>query len=279
MDYREARAALRYYGIEASEGEAASIVRTYDDNPDGKLDRVEFAQLVRDLEGGTLRREGRVSTASGTPYGGSRRYYDGTPSRYGASSPGRSHRDGPRDSWSDRDSAYRHRHGSDGLDCCGEWRERTWGDSLARAGAYIMDVAFRAVVFAGTASYVIAPDRLIADADVAARAVVGQNAAEVVAQVPSIMYIVVLGMLALLVLAWLGASCGLRRFLCLPFWRNCRGCSCRGCLSCLPCCRSSYDYRGYGDYDEEYRSGGGYRGFERKTPLGRMSRDGRETMF
>ena len=50
MDFRELRGALRHYGLDVSEGEAASIVRAYDDNPDGKLDRLEFAALVRDLE-------------------------------------------------------------------------------------------------------------------------------------------------------------------------------------------------------------------------------------
>ena len=50
MDYKELRGALRYYGIHASEGEAASIVRAYDDHPDGKLDRTEFARLIKDLE-------------------------------------------------------------------------------------------------------------------------------------------------------------------------------------------------------------------------------------
>ena len=58
IDYVELRGALRRYGIDASEGEAASIVRAYDDRPDGKLDVVEFARLVRDIEAGMMRREG-----------------------------------------------------------------------------------------------------------------------------------------------------------------------------------------------------------------------------
>ena len=66
----ELRAALRYYGVEASEDQAASLIRAYDDNPDGKLDRLEFANLVKDLEGGHIRREGRTPP----PYYGSSRY-------------------------------------------------------------------------------------------------------------------------------------------------------------------------------------------------------------
>ena len=38
LDYGELRGALRRYGINLDEGEAASIVRAYDDRPDGKLD-------------------------------------------------------------------------------------------------------------------------------------------------------------------------------------------------------------------------------------------------
>ena len=36
--------------FEATEPEAIALVRVYDDDPNGKLDRIEFATLVRDLE-------------------------------------------------------------------------------------------------------------------------------------------------------------------------------------------------------------------------------------
>ena len=58
LDYNELRAALAHYGIHASVLESASIVRRYDDRPDGKLELTEFSELVRDLETGVVRKEG-----------------------------------------------------------------------------------------------------------------------------------------------------------------------------------------------------------------------------
>lgn len=63
LDYAELRAALRHYGIEASAVEAAAVVRKYDDNPDGKLELAEFAELVRDVQAGTIRTEERPPAA------------------------------------------------------------------------------------------------------------------------------------------------------------------------------------------------------------------------
>ena len=43
--------------------EAAAVVRKYDDNPDGKLELAEFAELVRDVQAGTIRTEERPPAA------------------------------------------------------------------------------------------------------------------------------------------------------------------------------------------------------------------------
>lgn len=58
LDYGELRNALRAYGIDASEGDAANVVRAYDKVPDGKLELAEFAALIADLD------QGRVKMAS-----------------------------------------------------------------------------------------------------------------------------------------------------------------------------------------------------------------------
>ena len=50
LDYRELRAALRHYGLDLSTAEAMRLVARYDDQPDGKLEYAEFAELIRDLE-------------------------------------------------------------------------------------------------------------------------------------------------------------------------------------------------------------------------------------
>ena len=62
LDARELRHALRHYGIDASRGQAANVLESYDDeNPNRRLDVREFANLVQDLELGLLR-SGRPST-------------------------------------------------------------------------------------------------------------------------------------------------------------------------------------------------------------------------
>jgi len=56
LGYRELRNALRHYGLsDVTIRDARSVVRRYDDTPDGKLDLREFAELVRDLEAGIIR--------------------------------------------------------------------------------------------------------------------------------------------------------------------------------------------------------------------------------
>ena len=55
LDYRELRSALRHYGIDLGTSFAKQVVAAYDDNPDGKLDLDEFAELVRDIEAGVAK--------------------------------------------------------------------------------------------------------------------------------------------------------------------------------------------------------------------------------
>ena len=62
LDHRELRNALAFYGVDASTREAASVLAAYDDEPDGRMDVHEFAELVRDLEAGQLRAEPAYGT-------------------------------------------------------------------------------------------------------------------------------------------------------------------------------------------------------------------------
>ena len=55
LDYRELRNALHHYGIDVDAKQAAEMVMRYDDQPDGKMELGEFAELVRDVEQGVLR--------------------------------------------------------------------------------------------------------------------------------------------------------------------------------------------------------------------------------
>jgi len=59
LDYAELRNALRHYGLDVSDSFAASVVKAYDSNPDGKLDLEEFRRLVRDIE-----QRGRIHASS-----------------------------------------------------------------------------------------------------------------------------------------------------------------------------------------------------------------------
>jgi Ca2+-binding EF-hand superfamily protein len=244
MDYRELRTALRYYGVDTSEGEAAAIVRAYDDNPDGKLDRVEFANLVRDLEGGHLRKEGRAASHGRYP-GGTRR--------------------------PDRDPRYDPYSSGRG---CGEGLRM--GEGLGRAGAYLMDVAFRTLCFASVTALIVAPDRLRADADVAAQAVGGDSAERLISSVPQAFYFGLLGVLALLLLAWLDL-CGFRRICdkilvcapCASCWRCWVSCL-RSCVAGRSQYRDGYDERYGGRYSDPYDVERGP-GYGRGPP----SRDGR----
>lgn len=63
LDYRELRNALRLYGFDTTAFEAASILAAYDADPDGQLDLIEFAKLVRDAEDGTVQSMPGMSAA------------------------------------------------------------------------------------------------------------------------------------------------------------------------------------------------------------------------
>jgi hypothetical protein len=60
LDGAELRAALQYYGLDVTSSAAQALVKDYDATPDGKLDMVEFAALISDVE-----RAGGSSKASG----------------------------------------------------------------------------------------------------------------------------------------------------------------------------------------------------------------------
>ena len=57
IDYRELRAALAEYGLDASDDLAAGLLMEYDELPDGTLDIFEFSRLIKDLE--AMRRQQR----------------------------------------------------------------------------------------------------------------------------------------------------------------------------------------------------------------------------
>jgi len=50
LDYRELRNALRSLGVAVSSPAAASLLLSYDERPDGRLDIVEFRRLCQDLQ-------------------------------------------------------------------------------------------------------------------------------------------------------------------------------------------------------------------------------------
>ena len=54
LDYSELRNALRDYGLNLSEHESKRVMKAYDDRPDGRLDILEFARLVDDLDHGVV---------------------------------------------------------------------------------------------------------------------------------------------------------------------------------------------------------------------------------
>ena len=54
----------------ASDDIPLQVVRKYDDTPNGKLDVIEFASLVRDLELGTIRQYEPRRSTTGAPWTG-----------------------------------------------------------------------------------------------------------------------------------------------------------------------------------------------------------------
>ena len=55
LNYKELRNALRHYGLDTTEREAARVLQAYDDQPDGRLSLNEFHRLVTDLRQGMIR--------------------------------------------------------------------------------------------------------------------------------------------------------------------------------------------------------------------------------
>ena len=41
---------MKHLGIDVSTPQTKEILKAYDDNPDGKLDKQECAQLIRDID-------------------------------------------------------------------------------------------------------------------------------------------------------------------------------------------------------------------------------------
>jgi len=64
LDYRELRKAVSHYGLDVSTRGAQQILAAYDDHPDGKLEKAEFAELVRDIESGATRAGSTRATSS-----------------------------------------------------------------------------------------------------------------------------------------------------------------------------------------------------------------------
>ena len=55
LDVRELRHALKQYGMDVTRGQAYKVLQAYDDHPNKRLDIIEFANLVQDLELGLIR--------------------------------------------------------------------------------------------------------------------------------------------------------------------------------------------------------------------------------
>ena len=71
----------------------------------------------------------------------------------------------------------------------------TTTERLAAAGAYVVDLIVRTLAYATVTALIVAPDRLAADADVAAHAVGGESAASLLSRLPVGFYYVPLGVL------------------------------------------------------------------------------------
>ena len=54
VDAHELHCALKRYGVDVTEAGAQEVLVHYDTNPDGRLDREEFAQIVRDVASGIV---------------------------------------------------------------------------------------------------------------------------------------------------------------------------------------------------------------------------------
>ena len=246
LDYAELRGALRRYGLDTTEGEAASIVRAYDDRPDGKLDVYEFSRLVKDIESGVLRREGQRTPGYQNGYGA------GAPrprSPYAATSPRRPGYGGASYSSGTYGTGY------------GSSSYTSPSDERGTSGLlYLLDVLFRTVVYALATAALVAPNKIGEDADLVARAAGKNSAAEAISGVPYFVWYAILALLVVFLLISINC-CGLRRpvascFDCAP------GPCSRFCHMFVACCRPSWGssrYGSYSSYDGGYsRYGGGY---------------------
>ncbi len=61
LDFLELRNALKHYGVDCTDIEAASLLRRYDDHPDGKLDLEEFTTLVHDISSSSAKQDGMAA--------------------------------------------------------------------------------------------------------------------------------------------------------------------------------------------------------------------------
>jgi len=148
----ELRRALRYYGIDASHLESSSILRRYDDHPDGRLELAEFAELVRDLEDGVLRGTPSYRGRGIEPY--SRARGAGAGGRFGPVRPGGGYGGG--DLEMGHGGGYGYYPTAPGQGPYGEWTVRQW---IWNGGVWIVDVAVRTAITALAACYLIAPDK------------------------------------------------------------------------------------------------------------------------
>ena len=265
LDYTELRGALLRYGIDVSEPQAASIVRAYDDSPDGKLDLAEFARVVRDIEGGSMRREGEHRTPYGVGGGGGGACgggYANGGSGYGASAYARGaaarsppyrppYRPPATTSYSGPSTRFGGAGGSSS-------EERGTGALL-----YLLDVLFRTVLYALATAALVAPDKVVGDADIVARAAGKESAAAAISTVPMQVWYAILGLLLVLLLVSANC-CGLRRPIVACFDCQPGPCS-RFCHTIMACCRPGYGrpggYGGYERYADERGYGAG--GYER----------------
>jgi Ca2+-binding EF-hand superfamily protein len=255
LDYAELRNALRKYGVDVNNDVAADILRSYDDNPNGLLDLLEFAKLVADLEGSGHRggASSLVSPGGGAAGGGrvgARENYQSRTSTLLSASSSSSPIGRRRPPYSP--SALR----ADGGSATYEWTSSTtgWGGGGAAGGvpcaprsawgAYLMDVLFRTLVYSLVTTALIAPGRLVGDWRVLANAV-GETEQGVLRALPpghpSSFWLWLLAFLALLIAA---LCCVFSQPGGLPgVWARC-------CRAIGSCCGSVGGYDRYDDLED-----------------------------
>ena len=253
LDYRELRPALRRYGLDTSEGEAASLVRRYDDHPNGKLDVVEFSRLVRDIEHGLLRSTeqhlragGR--TPGGAPQGGARG------GRTPSSTP--QWRSGGGGGGGGGGAAVGGAHDAQIEVCCDAPAAAC--AACTRGLGYAVDVLFRGLVYAVLTSLILAPGKLRDTISLAANVALNlthylqlslgadSTIAQLIALFPALPWV---GLAALVVLiVWCCDCCGLRSLLSTRCSASSWARLCSSLAACC-CCRCS---RGRGGSFDRY---------------------------